>query len=58
MWPVFLTGAYALTKRKEKIADEEQRHAVAEGQLQSNAAESFYFSAGKSCTNKEITQND
>jgi len=30
MWPVFLTGAYALTKRKEKIADEEQRHAVAE----------------------------
>lgn len=30
LWPVFLTGAYALTKRKEKIAQEEQQHAVAE----------------------------
>jgi hypothetical protein len=29
LWPVFLTGAYALTKRREKIAEEEQHHAVA-----------------------------
>lgn len=30
LWPVFLTGAYALTKRREKIAEEEQHHAVAQ----------------------------
>lgn len=29
LWPVFLTGAYAITKRKEKIAAEEQTLAVA-----------------------------
>lgn len=28
LWPVFLTGAYAITKRKEKIAAEEQAQAV------------------------------
>ncbi|MBM9531991.1 4Fe-4S dicluster domain-containing protein, partial [Desulfoprunum benzoelyticum] len=30
LWPVFLTGAYALTKRRAKIAEEEQHHAVAQ----------------------------
>lgn len=30
LWPVFLTGAYAITKRKEKIAAEEQANAVDE----------------------------
>lgn len=30
LWPVFLTGAYALSKRKDKIADEERHEAVAE----------------------------
>lgn len=30
LWPVFLTGAYAITKRKEKIAAEEQAKAVAD----------------------------
>lgn len=40
LWPVFLTGAYALTKRKEKIAAEEQEHAVKEAvaEAQSEAA--------------------
>lgn len=28
LWPVFLTGAYALNKRKEKIAKEEKEEAV------------------------------
>ena len=30
LWPVLLTGAYAITKRKEKIAAQEQAEAVAE----------------------------
>lgn len=34
LWPVFLTGAYALSKRKDKIAEEEQAHAVAEAVAQ------------------------
>lgn len=40
LWPVLLTGAYALTKRREKIAEEEQHHAVAEAvaQAQEEAA--------------------
>jgi len=40
LWPMFLTGAYALTKRREKIAEEEQHHAVAEAvaEAQSEAA--------------------
>jgi hypothetical protein len=29
LWPVLLTGIYAITQRKEKIAAEEQRTAVA-----------------------------
>ena len=29
LWPVFLTGIYAMTKRKEKIAKTEQEEAVA-----------------------------
>ncbi|SBV93688.1 Protein DVU_0535 [uncultured delta proteobacterium] len=30
LWPVFLGGAYAITKRKEKVAAEEQAQAVAD----------------------------
>lgn len=37
LWPVFLTGAYALTKRREKIAEEEQHHAVAEAVAEAEA---------------------
>ena len=37
LWPVFLTGAYALTKRKEKISEEEQHHAVAEAVAEAQA---------------------
>jgi len=40
LWPMFLTGAYALTKRRETIAEAEQHHAVAEAvaEAQSEAA--------------------
>jgi len=37
LWPVFLTGAYALSKRKDKIAEEEQHHAVAEAVAEAEA---------------------
>jgi Fe-S-cluster-containing dehydrogenase component len=37
LWPVFLTGAYALSKRKDKIAEEEQHHAVAEAVAEAQA---------------------
>jgi len=37
LWPMFLTGAYALTKRKEKIAEEEQHHAVSEAVAEAQA---------------------
>ena len=37
LWPMFLTGAYALTKRREKIAEEEQHHAVAEAVAEAQA---------------------
>jgi Fe-S-cluster-containing dehydrogenase component len=30
LWPVLLTGIYAVNKRKDKVAAEEQEHAVAE----------------------------
>lgn len=30
LWPVLLTGIYAISKRKDKIADEERIHAVAQ----------------------------
>jgi Fe-S-cluster-containing dehydrogenase component len=41
IWPVLLTGAYAISKRKDKIAQEEQaaavRHAVGETQAEADA---------------------
>jgi hypothetical protein len=37
LWPVFLTGAYALSKRKDKIAEEEQHHAVSEAVAEAQA---------------------
>ena len=37
LWPVFLTGAYALSKRKDKIAEEEQHHAVTEAVAEAEA---------------------
>ena len=38
LWPVLLTGIYAITKRKEKIEKEEKEQAVAEAVEQANAA--------------------
>lgn len=38
LWPVFLTGAYAISKRKEKIAAEEQADAVSNAIDETNAA--------------------
>lgn len=37
LWPVLLTGIYAITKRKEKIAREEQKEAVAQAVEKVNA---------------------
>ena len=36
LWPVLLTGIYAMTKRKEKIAKEEQDQAVFEAVKSAN----------------------
>jgi len=38
LWPLFLTGAYAMNKRKEKIAAEEQAEAVANAVAETNDA--------------------
>jgi formate dehydrogenase iron-sulfur subunit len=38
LWPVLLTGIYAMTKRKEKIANQEKNQAVATAVEQANAA--------------------
>jgi hypothetical protein len=35
LWPVLLTGVYAISKRKEKIAEQEKQAAVAEAVAQS-----------------------
>jgi Fe-S-cluster-containing dehydrogenase component len=37
LWPVLLTGIYAMTKRKEKIANQETQQAVAAAVEQANA---------------------
>lgn len=38
LWPLFLTGAYAMSRRKEKIAAEEQAQAVAHAIAETSAA--------------------
>jgi len=37
LWPVLLTGIYAITKRKEKIEKEEKERAVTEAVVQANS---------------------
>jgi len=37
LWPVLLTGVYAISKRKDKIAKEEKDMAVSAAQVQANA---------------------
>jgi Fe-S-cluster-containing dehydrogenase component len=64
LWPVFLTGAYALTKRKEKIAEEEQHHAVAEAVAETQAEAAKKLKAAmdkaekdkKAAIDKEVTK--
>ncbi|WP_457553486.1 sulfate respiration complex iron-sulfur protein HmcB [Desulfobacula sp.] len=36
LWPVLLTGVYAISKRKDKIADEEKEDAVQNARVQAN----------------------
>jgi len=36
LWPVLLTGVYAISKRKDKIAEEEKNEAVKAARVQSN----------------------
>ena len=55
LWPVFLTGAYAITKRKEKIAAEEQAHAVdsAIKSTENKAAKTLETALAKAAKDKE-----
>jgi formate dehydrogenase iron-sulfur subunit len=55
LWPVLLTGIYAVNKRKEKIAAEEQRDAVADavGQTQSAADEKLAAAMEKAAKDQE-----
>ncbi len=57
LWPVLLTGIYAINKRKEKIAAQEQQDAVAEAvaQTQSEAEEKLAAALEKASKDKEAT---
>jgi len=53
LWPVFLTGAYALNKRKEKIAEEEQHHAVSEAVAEAQAEAAMKLKAAMDKAEKD-----
>ena len=55
LWPVFLTGVYAMSKRKEKIAAEELKNAVdfAVEQANGEAAEKLVATMEKAAKDKE-----
>jgi hypothetical protein len=55
LWPVFLTGVWAMSKRKEKIAAEETQAAVtaAVEQANSEAAEKLAAAMDKAAKEKE-----
>ncbi len=55
LWPVFLTGVWAMTKRKEKIAEEEQAQAVetALAQASGEAAEKLAAAMDKADKDKK-----
>jgi formate dehydrogenase iron-sulfur subunit len=55
LWPVFLTGVWAITKRKEKIAAEELKDAVVSAveQANSESAEKFAAAMEKAAKEKE-----
>ena len=55
LWPVLLTGIYAISKRKEKIAAREQRDAVAAAVAETEAAAAAKLQAAldKAATEKQ-----
>lgn len=57
IWPLLLTGAYAITKRKDKIAAEEREEAVKEAiaQTQAAAEEKLNAALAKAQKDKEAT---
>jgi len=57
LWPVLLTGIYAINRRKEKIARSEQEAAVAEAveQTKANAADKFALAMAKAEQDKTET---
>jgi hypothetical protein len=56
LWPVLLTGIYAISKRKEKIAEEEKKQAVAEAVDQANREAESSLSTFKEEAEKEKAQ--
>lgn len=56
LWPVLLTGIYAISKRKEKIAEEEKKQAVAEAVDQANQEAETHLSAFKEKAEQEKAQ--
>jgi formate dehydrogenase iron-sulfur subunit len=55
LWPVLLTGIYAINKRKEKISDEERKAAVAKAvaEAQGKAKAELDKAMGKAETDKK-----
>lgn len=53
MWPVLLGGAYAVTKRKEKVAQEEQTEAVQNAVAEAKAEAQAKLDAAIAKANKE-----
>ncbi len=53
LWPVLLTGIYAISRRKEKMADEERTAAVADAVAKTQAASDEKLSAAMEKAKKE-----
>ncbi|MCP4112098.1 MAG: 4Fe-4S dicluster domain-containing protein [Desulfobacteraceae bacterium] len=53
LWPVLLTGIYAMTKRKEKVAKEEETLAVADAVAKTNAEAEQKLSAALAKAEKD-----
>lgn len=53
LWPVLLTGIYAMNKRKEKIAAKEKADAVAEAVAKANAQSDEKIAAAKEAAQKD-----
>ena len=55
LWPILLTGIYAMSKRKEKIAAEEQAQAVSAAVAEAEAQAETEMQAAKEKADKEKT---